>query len=112
MGAVLDIYWQFYAPGDHFLGRLMAGLDPNKTGVLRPYLPISLLNLIPRKILIFRKQCISCTDRSWSSGVETKRSEPTVLSLFVFASGYLSFVMVAELGHSEARTSAFVRCVF
>ena len=30
MGAVLDIYWHLCAPGDHFIGRLLAGLDPNK----------------------------------------------------------------------------------
>ena len=29
MGAVLDVYWHFCAPGDHFLGRVLAGLDPN-----------------------------------------------------------------------------------
>ena len=30
MGAVLDVYWHFCAPGDHFLGRVLAGIDPNK----------------------------------------------------------------------------------
>ena len=30
MGAVLDVYWHFCAPGDHFLGRVLAGLDTNK----------------------------------------------------------------------------------
>ena len=30
MGAVLDFYWHFCAPGDHFLGRVLASLDPNK----------------------------------------------------------------------------------
>ena len=30
MGAVLDVYWHFSEPGDHFLGRVLAGLDPNK----------------------------------------------------------------------------------
>ena len=31
MGAVLDVYWHFAEPGDHFLGRILACLDPNKT---------------------------------------------------------------------------------
>ena len=31
MGAVLDVYWQFSDAGDHFLGRVLAGLDPNKS---------------------------------------------------------------------------------
>jgi hypothetical protein len=30
MGAVLDVYWHFCEAGDHFLGRVLAGLDPNK----------------------------------------------------------------------------------
>ena len=30
MGAALDVYWNFCALGDNFLGRLLAGLDPNK----------------------------------------------------------------------------------
>ena len=30
MGAVLDVYWYFCASGDHFLGTVLAGLDPNK----------------------------------------------------------------------------------
>ena len=30
MGAVLDVYWHFSEPRDQFLGRVLAGLDPNK----------------------------------------------------------------------------------
>ena len=30
MGAVLDVYWNFFAPEDHFLGIVLAGLDTNK----------------------------------------------------------------------------------
>lgn len=30
MGAVFDIYWQFLPIGDHYLGRVLAGLCPNK----------------------------------------------------------------------------------
>jgi hypothetical protein len=31
MGSVLDVYWHFAEPGDHFLGRILAGLDPKKS---------------------------------------------------------------------------------
>ena len=31
MGAVLDVYWTFSDAGDYFLGRVLAGLDPNKS---------------------------------------------------------------------------------
>ena len=39
MGAVLDVYWHFSEPGDHYLGRILAGLDPCGTnfGVLPPH---------------------------------------------------------------------------
>ena len=30
MGTVLDVYWHFSEPGDHYLGRILAGLDPLK----------------------------------------------------------------------------------
>ena len=28
MGKVLDVYWHFSEPGDHYLGRILAGMDP------------------------------------------------------------------------------------
>jgi hypothetical protein len=31
MGTVLDVYWHFSEPGDHYLGRILAGLDPKKS---------------------------------------------------------------------------------
>jgi len=31
MGAVLDVYCHFSKPGNHFLGQVLAGLDPNKS---------------------------------------------------------------------------------
>ena len=39
MGAVRDVYWRFCAPGDHFIGRVLAGIDPNKPkfASLTPY---------------------------------------------------------------------------
>ena len=30
MGTVLDVYWNFSEPGDHYLGRILSGLDPTK----------------------------------------------------------------------------------
>lgn len=32
MGKFLDIYWNFNYAGDYFLGRVVCGLDPNKSG--------------------------------------------------------------------------------
>ena len=39
MGKVLDVYWHFSEPGDHYLGRILAGMDPKKAsfGDLPPY---------------------------------------------------------------------------
>ena len=31
MGDMLYIYWHFSEPGDHFLGGVLAGLDPNES---------------------------------------------------------------------------------
>ena len=30
MGEVLDVYWDFSKPGGHYLGRILAGMDPKK----------------------------------------------------------------------------------
>ena len=30
IGSVLDCYWHFGSVGDHYLGRIVAGFDPNK----------------------------------------------------------------------------------
>ena len=39
MGKVLDVYWHFSEPGDHYLGRILAGLDPTNAsfGNLPPH---------------------------------------------------------------------------
>ena len=39
LGLVLDVYWHFLEPEDHYLGRVLAGLDPNQPefGVLPPH---------------------------------------------------------------------------
>jgi hypothetical protein len=39
MGKVLDVYWHFSEPGDQYLGRILAGLEPNSAqfAVLPPY---------------------------------------------------------------------------
>jgi hypothetical protein len=30
MGKILDLYWHFAEPGDTYLGRILAGLDPHE----------------------------------------------------------------------------------
>jgi hypothetical protein len=39
MGAVLDVYWHFSSTGNHYLGRILAGLDPNTPhfGIFPPH---------------------------------------------------------------------------
>ena len=39
MGKVLDVYWHFSEPGDHYLGRILAGMDPSSHsfGCLPPH---------------------------------------------------------------------------
>ena len=39
MGKVLDVYWHFSEPGDTYLGRILAGFDPNSSnfGALPPH---------------------------------------------------------------------------
>ena len=39
IGKVFDVYWHFSEPGDHYLGRILAGLDPTNAsfGNLPPH---------------------------------------------------------------------------
>jgi hypothetical protein len=43
LGRILDLYWHFAEPGDHYLGRCLAGLDPNSAdfAVLPPHFTVS-----------------------------------------------------------------------
>ena len=45
-GTVQDIYFNFAQPGDHYIGRMLAGLDPNSTRfrVLPPHFKCGLEN--------------------------------------------------------------------
>jgi hypothetical protein len=42
LGQILDIYWHLSEPGDHYLGRCLAGLDPNSAdfAILPPHLTV------------------------------------------------------------------------
>ena len=46
LGIILDIYWKFAEAGDHYLGRILAGLDPcsEKFGVLPPHFTVPIEN--------------------------------------------------------------------
>jgi hypothetical protein len=56
MGAVLDIYWHFSSTGDHYLGRILGGLDPNtpRFGILSPHwtTPNSLGNDLIKRAMV------------------------------------------------------------
>lgn len=46
LGVVLDVYWRYADAGDQYLGRILAGLDPNNTGfdVLPPHFIVDMSN--------------------------------------------------------------------
>ena len=43
LGVALDVYWHFSKVGDHYLGRILAGLDPNDVefGSLPPHFVVA-----------------------------------------------------------------------
>jgi hypothetical protein len=49
MGSILDVYWHFSEPWDHYLGRILAGLDLKKSSfaILSPHW--TLVNQYTRK---------------------------------------------------------------
>lgn len=52
MGSVMDAYFHFSEPGDHYLGRVLSGLDPNVSyfKVLPPHWKIS-SNILQNKFI-------------------------------------------------------------
>ena len=84
MGAVLDVYWQFCATGDHFLGILLAGIDPNKPefaslppNFMTEFDPMEYPDILEAMHLMYGPIL-----EQWSGNEEVN---PTGLLLFVFA---------------------------
>ena len=52
---MLDIYWKFEEAGDHYLGRILSGLDPYSAdiGVLHPHFTVPYENPLMQELLIF-----------------------------------------------------------
>ena len=85
MGAVLDVYWYFCAPGDHFLGTVLAGLDPNKlefaslpTHFMTEFDPMEDPDILEAMHLVYGPIL-----EQWSG---TEEVDQTGLLLFVFSS--------------------------
>ena len=85
MGAVLDFYWHFCAPGDHFLGRLLSGLDPNKLefASLPPHFMTEFDTMEDPDILEAMHLMHGPILEQWNGNEEV---DPTDLFLFLFAS--------------------------
>ena len=84
MGAVLYVYWHFCVPEDHFIGRLLSGLDPNKPefASLPPHFmtgfdPMEYPDISEAMHLMYGPIL-----EQWSGNKEV---DPTGLFLFVFA---------------------------
>jgi len=83
MGAVIDAYCHLNEPDDHFLGRALAGLDPNKYkfAALPPYFK-------KESNLIGDLDIKEAMDMMYRPILDTNNREvdPTGLLLFVLAS--------------------------
>jgi hypothetical protein len=107
LGAVLDVYWHFASIGDHYLGRILAGLDPNTPdfGTLPPHWTTSNPlenNLIKRAMVMLYGPILVA--------YEGKPENPAglllrCLSSLVFHSDALLEVMVKFPGHDFTKIS-------
>jgi hypothetical protein len=109
LGAVLDVYWHFASIGDHYLGRILAGLDPNTPdfGTLPPHWTNSnpLENDLIKKAMVMLYGPILVA-------YEGKPENPAglllrCLSSLVFHADALLEVMVKFPGHDFTKISIF-----
>ena len=101
MGAVLDVYWHFSEPGDHYLGRILACLDPTKPsfGTLPPH-----FNVIDPMSNPDIKWAMRMMYGSILDEYEGKPNDPSALILrcfpsLIYHSNKLIAVMVNTPGH-------------
>ena len=102
LGRILDIYWHFAEPGDHYLGRCLAGLDANSEdfAILPPHFTVSnpMANeLIKEAMLLMYGPAL----KKW---VGTSDSDPTalfckVLPSVIFHSEFLKETIRRVPGH-------------
>jgi len=83
MGVVLDVYWHFSKPGDHFLRKVLTGLDPNKSNFAT--LPLHFKKEVN---IIGGSDIKEVMHMMYSPILDTNNEEvdPTGLLLFVLAS--------------------------
>jgi hypothetical protein len=74
---ILDIYWHFAEPGDHYLGRCLAGLDPNSAdfAVLPPHFTVGDPMEHPR----IREAIDLMYGPALSKWVDTRDSDPAAI---------------------------------
>jgi hypothetical protein len=101
LGAVLDVYWHFASIGDHYLGRILAGLDPSTPdfGTLPPHWTTSnpLENDLVKRamVMLYGPILVAYEGRPENSAGLLLRC----LSSLVFHSNALLEVMVKFPGH-------------
>jgi len=100
MGIVLDIYWRFAEAGDHYLGRLLAGLDSNSAdfGILPPHfiVPISNVHVQQALQLLYGNIITSIQDenKSFLKGILLR-----LLASLVYHEGKLREIIATKSGH-------------
>jgi hypothetical protein len=84
LGKVLDVYWHFAEPGDTFLGRALAGMDPNSESfcVLPPHFNME-NPMGDDDIKEAMELCFGAIINNWT---KTTSSNPTSVLLRCFAS--------------------------
>ena len=105
LGRILDIYWHFSEPGDHYLGRCLAGLDANSEdfAILPPHFTVGdpMQNARIREAV---ELMYGPALQKWSG---TKDSDPTalfckVLPSLVYHSEFLQMTIRRVPGHPVA----------
>jgi hypothetical protein len=105
LGRILDIYWHFAEPGDHYLGRCLAGLSPNSEdfAILPPHFTVG-NPMENERIREAMELMYGPLLQKWAG---TKDSDPTavllkVLPSIVYHSEFLQSIIRRVPGHPFA----------
>ena len=102
IGTVLDCYWHFGSVGDQYLGRILAGLDPNSNTFNT--LPPHFTTANPMETFCIKKAMYIC----YGSLVENRKMLPLLLRCFaslIYHSDKLISTMVEQPGHEFNKLS-------
>ena len=106
LGVIIDIYWKFAEKGDHYLGRILAGLDPDSESfdVLPPHFTVGIGNNHLKKAfhICYGKIVEAEGDNNFTKAILTR-----CLASLIYHADELQKVVARNSGHPFGNIKLF-----